>query len=48
MLVARRMQAKRDKVRSRKQRLVEGDVECQEGSKDGQPVYTARKKVSFL
>lgn len=47
MLVAQRMQAKRDKVRSRKQRL-QGDVEYQEGSRDGQPVNTAHKKVSFL
>ena len=47
MLVARRMQAKRDKVRSRKQRL-QGDVEYQESSRDGQSVDTPRKKVSFL
>lgn len=45
MLVARRIQAKRDKVRSRKQRL-QCDVECQEGSRDRQSV--ARKKVCFL
>jgi hypothetical protein len=47
MLVAQRMQAKRDKVRSRKQRL-QGDVEHQEGSGDGQSVDKAHKKVSFL
>jgi hypothetical protein len=47
MLVAQRMQAKRDKVRSRKQRL-QGDVEHQEGPRDGQTVDKARKKVSFL
>lgn len=47
MLVARRMQAKRDKVRSRKQRL-QGDVEHQEGSKDGKLVDKTHKKVSFL
>ena len=47
MLVAQRMQAKREKVKSRKKRL-QGDVECQEGSMYGQSVDTVRKKVSFL
>ena len=47
MLVARRVQAKRDKIRSRKQRL-QGDVKCQEGSRAGQSVDKVQKKVSFL
>lgn len=47
MLVARQAQAKRDKARSRKQRLQE-DEEYQEGSMNGKPVNTACKKVSFL
>ena len=46
MLVARRMQAKRDKARSRKKSL-QGNVD-EEGSKVGQSVETAHKKVSFL
>ena len=48
MLVARRMQAKRDKkFRSRKQRL-QGDVKCTEGSGVGQLMDKVQKKVSFL
>ena len=48
MLVARRMQAKRDKkFRSRKQRL-QGDVKCKEGSGVGQSMDKVQKKVSFL
>ena len=43
MLVAQRAQAKRDKVRSRKQRSQGG-----EGAGNVKPVNTARKKVSFL
>lgn len=38
--------AKRDKVRPREQRL-QGDVECQEGSRVGQPVGTAQRRFLF-
>ncbi|KAF8803237.1 hypothetical protein BYT27DRAFT_7195824 [Phlegmacium glaucopus] len=44
MLVARRAQAKRAKARSRKQHSWTDD---QEDARDGKPVNTARKKVSF-
>ena len=49
MLVAQRAEAKRDKVKSRKRRL-KGDEEYQEkqGSREGQPMDTAHKKVTFL
>lgn len=40
------MQAKREKVRSRKQRS-QVDEEHQ-GSREGKPAITAQKKVSFL
>ena len=41
------MQAKRNRVWSRKQRL-QGDKNGQQGSREGEPENTARKKVSFL
>jgi hypothetical protein len=46
ILVARRIQAKRDKARSRKQRL-QGDEEYKEGSREEKLMKTAQKRVSF-
>jgi len=47
ILVARRIQAKRNKARSRKQRL-QDDEKYKEGSREEKLTKTAQKKVSFL